>query len=83
MSFVSESANLVRAFLEADKIAEGAEHPLLTAHVLLALFTFPNRAMQLLSERDIDQDQILDAFREVEDEPSKMVKRPKLSRNST
>ena len=75
MSFVSESANLVRAFLEADKIAEGAEHPLLTAHVLLALFTFPNRAMQLLLERDIDQDQILDAFREVEDEPSKMVKR--------
>ena len=75
VSFVSESANLVRAFLEADKIAEGAEHPLLTAHVLLALFTFPNRAMQLLLERDIDQDQILDAFREVEDEPSKMVKR--------
>ena len=31
--------------------------------------------MQLLLERDIDQDQILDAFREVEDEPSKMVKR--------
>ena len=28
VSFVSESANLVRAFLEADKIAEGAEHPL-------------------------------------------------------
>jgi len=75
VSFVSESANLVRAFLEADKIAEGAEHPLLSAHVLLALFTFPNRAMQLLLERDIDQEQILDAFREVEDEPPKTVKR--------
>ena len=49
--FCKESANLVRAFLEADKIAEGAEHPLLTAHVLLALFTFPNCAMQLLLER--------------------------------
>ena len=31
--------------------------------------------MQLLLSEDIDQDQILDAFREVEDEPSKMVKR--------
>ena len=75
VSFICESAHLVRAFLEAEDMAKAAEHQLSSAHVLLALFTFPNRAKQLLNEKDIDEERILDAFRTAEDEPAKTVQR--------
>ncbi len=70
MSFIRDSAETVRAFMEAQDIARRADHPASSAHVLLALFTFPNRAQVLLGERALDEDRILAEIRVMEDEPS-------------
>ena len=75
MDIVTDSTQLVRAFLEAEDIAENANHPLSSAHLLLALFTFPNRAQMLLGEQRVDEDDILDAIRALEDEPRRTVPR--------
>ncbi|MBT6432985.1 MAG: ATP-dependent Clp protease ATP-binding subunit [Deltaproteobacteria bacterium] len=75
MQIVTDSTQLVRAFLEAEDIAANANHPLSSAHLLLALFTFPNRAQVLLSEQRIDEECILDAIRMLEDEPRRTVQR--------
>ncbi len=75
MQFVPDSAEAVRAFLEAEDIARQSGQRLSSAHLLLALFTFPNRAQALLSERRINEDNILDAIRVVEDEPPRTVNR--------
>jgi ATP-dependent Clp protease ATP-binding subunit ClpC len=67
---VHDSAEMVRAFLEAEDIARRATQTPSSAHLLLALFTFPNRAQVLLSERKLDEDLILNAIRVMEDEPT-------------
>ncbi|MEE2962499.1 MAG: ATP-dependent Clp protease ATP-binding subunit [Myxococcota bacterium] len=72
---ISESSQVIRAFLEAEDIAQTSDHPLSSAHVLLALFTFPKRAQYLLEERDVDEDRILDAIRIFEEEPKRTVVR--------
>ncbi|MEE8408230.1 MAG: ATP-dependent Clp protease ATP-binding subunit, partial [Myxococcota bacterium] len=76
MQFVPDSTEAVRAFLEAEDIAHQAGHAISSAHLLLALFTFPNRAQTLLTERNIDEESVLDAIRVIEEEPRRMV--PKL-----
>ncbi len=73
MAAVRESPETVRAFLEAEDIAKQAQQRFSSAHLLLALFTFPNRAQALLSDRSIDEDRVLDAIRVLEDEPQQTV----------
>ena len=75
MQFVPDSAEAVRAFLEAEDIAAQAGQRISSAHLLLALFTFPNRAQALLAERNVDEDVILDAIRVLEEEPPRTVPR--------
>jgi ATP-dependent Clp protease ATP-binding subunit ClpC len=74
-SFVPDSAEAVRAFLEAEDIAAQASQRISSAHLLLAVFTFPNRAQALLAERNVDEDTILDAIRVLENEPPRTVQR--------
>ncbi len=75
METVSDSRASVRAYLEAEDIAQRAGQPLSSLHLLLALFTFPNRAQALLIERGMDEDRILESVRVLEDEPKRMVTR--------
>jgi len=75
VQFVPDSVEAVRAFLEAEDIATQASQRISSAHLLLALFTFPNRAQALLAERNVDEDIILDAIRVLEDEPPRTVQR--------
>ena len=73
MRFVPDSPEAVRAFLEAEDIAARANQPLSSAHLILALFTFPNRAQVLLSDRNINEDRILKEIRALEDEPRRTM----------
>jgi ATP-dependent Clp protease ATP-binding subunit ClpC len=73
----SPSSELLRAVREAEDIAQKTGQPLSTAHLLLALFTFPNRAQLLLQERRIDEDAILDAMDGLPDEPQNTFRRLK------
>jgi ATP-dependent Clp protease ATP-binding subunit ClpC len=73
----SPSSELLRALREAEDIAQKTGQPLTTAHLLLALFTFPNRAQLLLQERRIDEDAILDAMDGLPDEPKETFRRLK------
>ena len=59
MPFVPESCEAVRAFLEAEDISVKAGQVCTSGHVLLALFTFANRAQVLLHEHHVDADVIL------------------------
>ncbi len=62
---------------EAEDIAQKTGQALTTAHLLLALFTFPNRAQLLLQERRIDEDAILDAMEGLPEEPAHTFRRLK------
>jgi ATP-dependent Clp protease ATP-binding subunit ClpC len=66
---IAPSSELLRAVREAEDIAENTGHKVTTAHLLLALFTFPNRAALLLKERRIDEDTILDQMDGLPEEP--------------
>ena len=46
-----------------------------SAHLLLALFTYSNRAQILLVERNLDEEVILEHLRVLEEEPPRMVQR--------
>jgi ATP-dependent Clp protease ATP-binding subunit ClpC len=70
-----EHPEAVRAFLEAEDIADKAGQPLSSAHLLLAFFCFPNRAQTLLAERAVDEDRIIAQIRVLEDEPKRTVQR--------
>jgi ATP-dependent Clp protease ATP-binding subunit ClpC len=72
---VTDSPEVVRAFLEAKDIARRADQNLSSTHLLLALFTFSNRAQALLIERGIDEDSLLKELRVLEDEPKHTVNR--------
>ena len=56
---VPDGSDLAQLYAEAIDIARNVQQPLTTAHHLLALFTFENRAQVLLKERSIDEDLIL------------------------
>ncbi len=73
--YIPESAETVRAVLEAEDIAARAQQRPCTAHLLLAFFTFPNRAQILLNERNVDEDIILREIRGVEDEPAQSIQK--------
>ncbi|MEO1172190.1 MAG: Clp protease N-terminal domain-containing protein [Myxococcota bacterium] len=75
METVSDSQASVRAYLEAEDIADRAGQSLSSLHLLLGLFTFPNRAQALLIERGIDEDRLLEHVRVLEDEPRRTVAR--------
>jgi ATP-dependent Clp protease ATP-binding subunit ClpC len=48
-----------QAYLDAEKLAEQMGQRLTTGHVLLALFSFPNGAQELLAERHIERHQLV------------------------
>ncbi len=73
MSFIPDSANTVRVFLEAEDIAARTHQNLSSAHLLLAIFTFTNRAQTFLTDHDITEDRILLELRVMEDEPRNSV----------
>lgn len=54
-----DSSDFAQALAEADDIARSVNQRLTSAHALLALFTFPNRAQILLRERGVDEDRLL------------------------
>ena len=72
---LTDSPEVVRAFLEAKDIAQRADQNLSSTHLLLALFTFSNRAQALLYERGIDEDALLKELRVLEDEPKHTINR--------
>lgn len=75
MEKVSDSQACVRAWLEAEDISRRADQQTSSLHVLLAFFTFPNRAQALLVERGIDEERLLDQIRVVEEEPRGILAR--------
>ncbi len=75
MPLLPENPEAVRAFLEAEDIADKAGQPLSSAHLLLAFFCFPNRAQTLLAERGVDEERIIAQIRMLEDEPKRTVQR--------
>ena len=74
---VPASEELTRALREAEDIAASSGQSLTTAHLLLALFTFPNRAQLLLKERRIDEDTLLEHMEGLPPEPKGAYKRLK------
>jgi ATP-dependent Clp protease ATP-binding subunit ClpC len=59
---VPDASDLAQLYAEAVDIAQSVRQPVTTAHCLLALFTFENRAEVLLKERGIDEDLLLEAL---------------------
>ncbi|MHB8416901.1 MAG: AAA family ATPase [Myxococcales bacterium] len=66
---VPDASDLAQLYAEAVDIAQSVRQPITTAHCLLALFTFENRAEVLLKERGIDEDRLLEALAEAPKEP--------------
>jgi len=54
-----DSTDLAQVVAEAEDIAQSVGHKLTSAHLLLALFTVPNRAAVLLRDRGVDEDALL------------------------
>ena len=75
MRYLHESPEAIRAFLETEDIAGRSGQPMSSAHLLLALFTYSNRAQILLVERGLNEDVILEHLRVLEEEPPRMVQR--------
>lgn len=57
-------------FIQARDIASQLDQEMSTVHVLLSIFLIPNKAEQLLLDRDIDEDRVLEQIDELSDEPS-------------
>jgi ATP-dependent Clp protease ATP-binding subunit ClpC len=66
---VPDGSDLAQLYAEAQDIARNVQQPETTAHDLLALFTFENRAQVLLKERGIDEDALLSRLDSVPVEP--------------
>src|SRR5439155_20927952 len=62
MTQLSSTDDLAAVFDQAREIAEESEQRLSTAHVLLALFTVPNRAEAVLKDRGVDEDRLLEVL---------------------
>src|SRR5580704_7024936 len=71
---VPDGSDLAQLYAEAADIARNVRQPLTTAHHLLALFTFENRAQVLLRERAIDEDKILAQLAEAPHEPIELTR---------
>ena len=56
---VSDEPEFVRAILESEDISEKAHQKTSTFHLLLSIFTYTNRAEQVLRERGLDEDILL------------------------
>ncbi len=59
---VPDASDLAQLYAEAVDIAQNVRQPITTAHCLLALFTFENRAELLLRERGVNEDVVLAAL---------------------
>ncbi len=55
-----DSTELAQVIAEAEDIAQSVAQELTSSHLLLALFTVPNRGQVLLKERGVDEDRLLD-----------------------
>src|ERR1700733_5592050 len=71
---VPDGSDLAQLYSEAADIARNVSQPLTTAHHLLALFTFENRAQVLLRERAIDEDILLSKMEEAPREPPELAR---------
>ncbi len=60
-------------FHQARDIAGQLKQNLSSVHVLLSIFLIPNKAEQLLLERGIDEDRVLEQIIELVDEPSEVL----------
>ena len=58
----TDSEELQQVAAEAEDIARSVNQPRSTAHLLLAIFTVPGPADELLRERGCSEDQVLDAL---------------------
>lgn len=77
MRLVTDSGEAVRAYDEADAIAARAGNVPTSAHLLLALFSFPNRAQVLLQERRVRIESVQRCLTPAEDEARRTVQRVK------
>jgi ATP-dependent Clp protease ATP-binding subunit ClpC len=69
-----DSTELAQVVAEAEDISTSVGHKLTTAHLLLAVFTVPNRAQVLLRERGIDEDKILETIDRTPKEPDGLAR---------
>ncbi len=69
-----ESSDFAQVMLEAEDIAKSVGQRLTTAHVLLAMFTVENRAAMLLTEKDVNEDVLLELLTTAPSEPDGLVK---------
>ncbi len=67
------SHDLTQVLVEAQDMAQAADQPCSSTHVLLALFTVPNRAQVLLRDRGLSEDGILERIERVEHESQEML----------
>jgi ATP-dependent Clp protease ATP-binding subunit ClpC len=67
------SRELAQVLADAEEIARGARKPFDSTHLLLALFTVPNRAQAALRERGIDDDRLIDLVDKTASEPADVV----------
>ncbi len=63
------SSDLAQVLAEAQDIAKNVGHPVSSTHVLLALFTTPNRAEVVLRDKRVDEDAILGVMAQMEHDP--------------
>ena len=77
MRFVPDSAEAVRAYVEAEDLATQAGQPLSSIHLLLALFESPNRAQILLKERSVDAKRVRQHTLSSDAEPRRSLQRLK------
>ena len=68
------SSELRQVMAEAQDIASQVGQKFTTAHLLLALFTVPNRAEILLKEKQVDEDTILAIVHSVDEEAGDSVR---------
>jgi ATP-dependent Clp protease ATP-binding subunit ClpC len=69
-----ESTDFAQVMSEAEDIARSVNQRLTTAHVLLAMFTVENRAALLLTERNVNEDVLLELLTAAPSEPDGLVK---------
>jgi ATP-dependent Clp protease ATP-binding subunit ClpC len=69
------SRELSSIFGQAQDIADKSGRELTSAHLLLALFTVPNRAAVFLEDRNITVDSLLEVLERLPDEPDELLDR--------
>ncbi len=69
---MADARDFAQVLVEADDIASAVGQRATTAHVLLAVFTVPCPAAELLKERGVDEDRVLAAMTEAPREPEQL-----------